>query len=393
MDNFVFADRSLDVPSSGIGLMMRYAAQFPDTVSLGQGTPLFPTPKFIYDYVNDKSKTDPSVGQYALTPLENQLKTLIAKEMQELYGFTPAMEELALTVGGVGGLFAAFMALLNPNDEIIYFDPSYPIHLSQLAISQAKVVFVSLKEQEGWRLDPSLLKKSITPKTKAILLTNPNNPTGTVLNKEEVQQIVDIIKDNNIYLILDEAYHFLKYEKEIISPAKFPEIRNKLILVKSFSKEYAMTGWRIGYVYAHAEIQKKLNNNINTYTCLSPATISMHAGICALSDPRGKKAMLGFIENFKKSRETICSRMDMLTNLFEYHKPEGAYYLFPKLIAFPELTALEFCQKLVSEAGVITIPGDSSGPAGKRHIRMSFAADVSLINSAFDRIDTFAKKL
>ena len=392
MNEFYFADRSLDVPSSGIMMMMRYASQYPNTISLGQGTPLFPTPKFIYDYVYEKSKTDTTLGQYSLPPLENQLKELIAKEMEELYGFKPTVDELVLTIGGVGGLFASFMSLLNPNDEVIYFDPSYPIHLSQLKIAQAKVVYVSLKEDEGWRLDIELLKKSITPKTKAILLTNPNNPTGTVLTKDEVQIIVDIVKEKKLYLILDEAYHFLTYNKEIISPATFFEIRNYLVLVKSFSKEYAMTGWRLGYVYAHAEIIKNLGNNINTYTCISPATISIHAAICALTDPRGKESMFGFIKKFNESREAICNRMDKLTKLFQYQKPEGAYYVFPKLLAFPEINAVEFCQKLVSESGVITIPGDSSGPAGKRHVRMSFAADVSLINEAFDRIDSFAQK-
>jgi len=391
-NDYSFAQRAIDVPSSGIGLMMRYASAYPDTVSLGQGTPLFPTPQFIYEYVQEKAKEDPAVGQYALTPLENQLKELISAQMNNLYGFSPKNEELTLTVGGVGGLFAAFMSILNPQDEIIYFDPSYPIHLSQLAIAQAKVVYVPLNEDSGWTINIDLLKKSITSKTKAILLTNPNNPTGTILTKNEIDELIRIVIENNLYLVLDEAYHFLSYGTPVISPASYPEVRNNLILVKSFSKEFAMTGWRIGYVYANSEIQKKIGSNINTYTCLSPATISIHAAICAMSDPRGEEAMKGFINEFTKSRETICRRMDKLTKLFQYQKPQGAYYLFPKLVAFNDLSALEFCQKLVREAGVITIPGDSSGPAGIRHIRMSFAADSLIIEKAFDKIDEFARK-
>lgn len=392
MTDFKFAERAIDVPSSGIGYMMRFASAYSDVISLGQGTPLFATPQFIYDFVHEKAASDPSVGQYSSIVVENKLKDLIAEQMLELYGFKPERTELTLTVGGVGGLLASFLALVNPGDEVIYTDPSYPIHLSQLAIAQAKVVFVSYIEAEGWRLDLELLKSSITPKTKLILLTNPNNPTGTVLTSDEVAALVEIVKEHNLYLVLDEAYHFLSYDQKVVSPASFAEIRDQLVLVKSFSKEYAMTGWRIGYVYAHSEVQKKISMNINTYTCISPATISMHAAICALTDPRGAEAMQGFIREFEKSRTAICKRMDALPKLFSYHKPAGAYYLFPKIVAFPELTALQFCEKLVAEAGVITIPGDSSGPAGARHIRMSFAANEELINRAFDRITDFARK-
>ncbi len=389
--NYSFADRSLNVPSSGIGMMMRYAASHSDVLSLGQGTPLFPTPQYIYDYVSEQARKDPAVGQYSTANLENQLLELIAKDFEEIYGFKPQLSELALSVGGVGGLMATFLALLNPGDEIIYFDPSYPIHLSQLEIAQAKVIFVSLKEDEGWKLDFELLEKSITSKTKAILLTNPNNPTGTVLSKQEVERLADIVLKNDLYLILDEAYQFLSYE-EFYSPLMIEELRKNTICIKSFSKEFAMTGWRIGYVYTPSEVLTKIAFSINTYLCISPATIAIHGAIAALSDARGKAAMNGFYNEFLKSREVICNRMDKLNKLFSYSKPQGAYYLFPKIKGFEDLGAIDFCKKLVDEAKVITIPGDSSGPAGKRHIRMSFAAKSDLIEKAFDRIDEFASK-
>jgi len=389
--NYSFADRALNVPSSGIGMMMRYAASYTEVLSLGQGTPLFPTPQFIYDYVAEQAKADPAVGQYSTANIENKLLELIAKDFEEIYGFKPQLSELALSVGGVGGLMSTFLALLNPGDEIIYFDPSYPIHLSQLAIVQAKVVFVALKEDEGWKLDLEQLAKSITPKTKAILLTNPNNPTGTVLSKDEVEKLADIVLKNDLYLILDEAYQFLSYE-EFYSPLRIEELRKNTVCIKSFSKEFAMTGWRIGYVYAPSELLTKIAFSINTYLCISPATIAIHGAIAALSDPRGKQAMHEFYKEFLKSREVICQRMDRLSKLFSYIKPQGAYYLFPKIVAFEEMGAVDFCKKLVDEAKVITIPGDSSGPAGKRHVRMSFAAKSELIEKAFDRIDDFATK-
>lgn len=389
--NYRIAQRALDVPRSGIGVMMNYGSKYDDVLSLGQGTPLFPTPQYIYDYVYEKAKNSPEVGQYSSPRLERELCELIAEDFNEIYSFRPDITELGLTVGGVGGLMATFLALLDPGDEIIYFDPSYPIHLSQLYVAGVKPVFVPYIEEEGWKFDTLKLKASITSKTRAILLTNPNNPTGTVLSKNEVEELAEVVLKNDLYLVLDEAYQFLSYV-EFFSPLKIEELRKNVICIKSFSKEFAMTGWRLGYVYADKDLMEKIMINVNTYLCISPATISIHAGIAALSDPRGKEAMKGFYDEFVKSRETICNRMDKLSGLFEYHKPQGAYYLFPKIKAFEELGTLDFCKKLVDEAKVITIPGDSSGPAGKRHVRMSFAAKREMIDSAFDRIDEFAKK-
>jgi aminotransferase len=286
---------------------------------------------------------------------------------------------------------ATFLTILEPGDEIIYFDPSYPIHLSQLHVAGVKPVFVSYIEEEGWKIDLEKLEKSITKDTRAILLTNPNNPTGTVLSRGEVERLAEIVLANDLYLVLDEAYQFLSYV-EFYSPLMIEELRKNTICIKSFSKEFAMTGWRIGYVYAPSELIQRITIDVNTYLCISPSTISIHAGIAALSDPRGKEAMKGFYNEFVKSRDAICSRMDRLKGLFEYHKPQGAYYLFPKIKAFEELPTIDFCKKLVDEARVITIPGDSSGPAGSRHIRMSFAAKREMIDKAFDRIDEFAKR-
>lgn len=388
--NYKFTDRVTGVPVSGIGTMMRYGAKYPDTLSLGQGTPIFPTPQFIYDYVYERAKKDPSVGMYSDPKIENELKKLIIKEMEHLYGFTPTLDSLLLTTGGIAGLYSAMMALAQKGDEVIYFDPSYPLHLSQIHLTEAKPVFVSYKEESGWAIDIEKLRNSVTRNTKAIIITNPNNPTGTVLSKDEVEQIVKIVLENNLILILDEAYDFLTYGKELFSPMKIEAVRNNVVLCKSFSKEFAMTGWRIGYAYANQEIVKKLND-VHTYFSISPATPSIVAAISALSDPRGKQAKDGFIKEFVKSRDAICQRLDNLPRLFSYQKPAGAYYVFPKYLNF-DLTALEFAKLLVDEAHVITIPGTSMGPTGAGHLRMSFAASFDYINKCFDRIDVFAKK-
>ncbi|HLD25337.1 MAG TPA: pyridoxal phosphate-dependent aminotransferase [Patescibacteria group bacterium] len=384
--------RATDVPNSGIGYMMRYASKYPDTVSLGQGTPLFPTPQFIYDYVFEYAKKEPAVGMYSDTKVETELnlKHLIAKQMSEEYGFTPEMSQLYITVGAIGGLFSAIMALIDRGDEIIYFDPSYPLHLSQIHIAQGKPVFVPYREREGWSIDLVTLKKSITKKTRAILLTNPNNPTGTVLSETEVRELSDIVIKNDLVLILDEAYFFLTYGKSVFSPLRIPEMRSRTILCRSFSKEFAMTGWRVGYAYAAEELIEKINS-IHIYFSVAPPTPAIIAATAALSDPRGKVAMDGFKKKFTESRTAICERLNRLPKLFSYHPPDGAYYVFPKYLEF-DMPASDFAKLLVDETKVITAFGSSMGPAGAGHIRMSFAADASIIHAAFDRLDAFAKK-
>ncbi len=387
-----FSARATGVPSAGIAGMMAYAAKYKDTVSLGQGAPQFPTPRFIYDYISERSKTDINVGMYANlgTTLDMELKRLIQSQFAKNYGFTPELDHLYITLGGIGGLFATFMSLLEAGDEVIYFDPSYPLHLSQLHLTQAKVVFVSYDEESGWKLDIDKVKAAVTKRTKAIVLTNPNNPTGTVLSESEIRALSQIVLDHDLILVLDEAYSYLTYEKQLFSPMLIPELRDHIVLCKSFSKEYAMTGWRIGYLYANPKLIAKINN-VHLYFTVTPPSISMTAAIAALSDHRGETAMHDFKDKLTASRTAIVERLGKLPKLFEFYEPDGAFYAFPKIVGI-NMPALDFAHLLVDEAKVVTIPGDSSGPAGRGHVRMSFAAEPELIHRAFDRIDTFAKK-
>lgn len=387
-----FTTRATNIPASGIGAMMRYASQFPDTVSLGQGTPLFPTPAFIYDALREKAKTDETVGMYSDTKIETErtLIDLIAAHMQKDYGFLPDPGEITLTLGGIGALFASVMALAEKGDEVIFFDPSYPLHLSQIHISQATPVFVPYREEGGWVFDPDLLERAVTKKTRAILLTNPNNPTGTVLSESKVRALSDVVIEHDLILILDEAYFFLSYGGPVFSPLRIPELRDRTVLCRSFSKEYAMTGWRIGYAYAAKDLIEKIAS-LHTYFSVCPPTPSIIAAIAAMSDPRGSDAMNGFIEKFTQSRSAICQRLDRLPKLFSYHPPQGAYYAFPRYLGH-DMPSVDFAKKLIAEAGVITIPGSGMGPSGEGHVRMSFAADPAVIHAAFDRLDAYAKK-
>ncbi len=387
-----FTARVTDLPNSGIGYMMRYASKYPDAVSLGQGTPLFPTPQFIYEAVMAEAKRNPLVGMYSDTKaeIEDNLKARIAKQMTEDYGFTPEPERLGITVGGVGALFAAIMSLVEKGDEVVYFDPSYALHISQIHLAEASPVFVPYDEASGWSVSIEKLRKAMTKRTKMIILTNPNNPTGTVLSESEVRELVSIVLEYDVMLLLDEAYYFLTYGKKLFSPMRIPEIRNNVILCRSFSKEFAMTGWRVGYAYAAPEFTQKIQS-VQIYFSVCPPTPSIVAATAALSDPRGKETTEWLKQKFTESKVAICERLDRLPKLFSYHPPDGAYYIFAKYLGF-DLPAMDFTKLLVDEAKVVTIPGSGMGPSGAGHIRMSFAADQSLIHEAFDHLDAFAKK-
>lgn len=389
---YKFTERATDLPDAGIKSIMRYASQFKDTISLGQGMPLFPTPQFIYEELLERSMHDKRIGMYSdgRPEIEKHLKKLIAAQMQDEYGFNPSPEELVLTVGGIGALFASFLALVEKNDEIICFDPSYPLHLSQIHLTQAKPVFVPYREEEGWSFNADMLASAITKKTKAILLTNPNNPTGTVLSETDVRKLANIVVSNDLILILDEAYFSLTYDQSLFSPLLLPELKNRTILCRSFSKEFAMTGWRIGYAYANPELASKIFN-VHTYFSVCPPTPSMIAATIALSDPRGRQATQEMVQKITESRTVICERLQNLPQLFSFQTPQGAFYTFPKFLGF-EMSDTEFAKLLIRETGVITIGGSSMGPSGKGHLRMSFAGDASLIHKAFDRIDLFVTR-
>lgn len=389
MKTYTFADRVNAVPDAGIGSIMYFARNFKDTISLGQGAPNFPTPQCIYDELYRLSKIDPNLGMYNTVndSYHMKVKLLLQKEFEKEYGFSPDPTDFYLTVGGIGGLYAALMAVTQKGDEVIYFDPSYPLHLSQIALCEATPIFVPYSEEMGWRPNLKLLEEKISPKTKAIVLTNPNNPTGTVFTKEEIKILANIVVQHDLYLILDEAYSYLTFNAEFVSPMTIPELRDHIILSKSFSKEYAMTGWRIGYLWVKQPVRDKIHQ-VHLYFSINPATIAIAAAGIALSHPEAQKARIHFIEEITKSRTVILHRLAKLNLVFDFVPPSGAFYLFPR-IKYPHTSAIDFAKLLIKETGVITVPGDSMGSAGAHHLRISFCMLEQTINTAFDRLDDY----
>jgi len=385
-----FAKRVKDIEVSLIRYMPVLASKVPDAVSLGQGIPSFELPEYIREKLIEALRTQKDINKYSLEPGLPILKEEVAKHLERAYSLKVNPEkELCITKGAIGGLFCVITTIVERGDEVILLSPAYEPYIHQIKFAEGKPIFVPLIEQKGWRPDFEAIKAAFTKKTKAIIICDPSNPTSSILEKEDLEKIAELAKEYDLFIITDETYDFLTYEgKEHFSLLSIPEIRDRTIACFSFSKKYAMTGFRVGYVIAPEKILNEILKVHDESTICAP-TPSQYAALFALTGPQDY--VESFKEEFSKRRELICQRLDRLKDLFEYQKPMGAYYVFPRVKL--KMKSLEFSKKLLYEAGVITIPGTAFGPSGEGHIRLSFAGEESEIKEAFDRIEKYWQKL
>lgn len=371
--------RTKRIQVSAIKQLPVIASTMTDTISLGQGIPDMPTPGYIRDGVIELLKNDVSIGKYSLQPGVPQLKQVLGERL----GVNPDTE-LFITAGAMEALAAGLLSIIDPGDEVIVFDPGYAGHIEQIKLADGVPVFVPLQEQNSWAVDLVALALAITPKTKAILFCQPANPTGHILSDNELRIIITLAQQHNLSIISDETYDFLVYDnKTYRSLLNFPEIRDRLIVTKSFSKQYAMTGWRVGYMVAPADIIQEALKVHDAVVICAP-TISQQAALIALtgkpypSDPDIKQLLA-------ERRDVMCAELDKLPDLFIYQKPIGAYYVLAKYLK-TNLSSWDFVLKLLRDTGVITIPGSAFGPCGEGHIRLSFGGTPADIQEAFKRI-------
>jgi aminotransferase len=251
---------------------------------------------------------------------------------------------------------------------------------------------VPLIEEKGWQIDIDGISRAITKKTKAIVICNPVNPTGTIFAESELKALGKLALEHDIFLVLDEAYDFLVYDNvPYFSLASMPELKDHIICTGSFSKRYCMTGWRVGFMYASERIINQVLKVHDAFAICAP-TISQYAALAALretngSDGAGDKSIKELVLALEQRKNLVCARLDGLSDLFSYVKPVGGYYFFPRIKTTD--TSIQFALKLLNDARVITIPGGAFGPSGEGHIRLSFGATEAEINEAFDRIEKY----
>jgi aminotransferase len=388
--------RVAQISVSAIKQMPVLASKVAGAISLGQGIPSFGTPLFITSAVIDALRHDEKIGKYSLQPGLPQLKHEIARYLGWKKGIAvDAEREVFVSCGAMEALAAGIATVIDRGDEVLLPTPNYASHIEQVLFAEGIPVFVPLIEENGWRLDVEGFRKAVTNKTRAIIICNPMNPTGAVFPREDIREIADLALEKNLFVIADEAYDFLTYDAQThASFASIPELKDSLIAAFSFSKMYCMTGWRAGFMYASQRIIDQVLKVHDAFAICAP-TISQYAALAALRatngrDGEGDRFIDGLVKALDERRKLACSHLDGLASLFSYQKPKGAYYVFPRITG-SSMNAIDLALRLLYEAKVITIPGNSFGPSGEGHIRFSFGGTEDEINSAFDRIKEWVK--
>jgi aminotransferase len=373
---------------SAIKEMPLLASKVGGCVSLGQGIPSFPTPPHIVDAVCAVLRARPDSGKYTLGPGMAELRAALARHLTREKGVAVDPErEICVTVGAMEGLLAGVLTVVDRGDEVILPSPNYASHIEQVLLAEGTPVFVPLREAD-WQLDVEAVRRAITSKTRAIILCNPHNPTGAHFPEADLRAIADLILEHNLIVISDEAYDFLTYDgRPHFSLMSVPELHDHIIATFSFSKKYAMTGWRVGFVYACEGLLDQMMKIHDAQAICAP-TIAQYAALAALAGPQECVAQIR--QALQARRDLTCERLDRLAEFFSYVKPQGAYYLMARTHA-PQVDSMTFALRLLEQARVITIPGAAFGPTGEHHIRLAFGGTEAEIHEAFDRMERWLR--
>jgi len=378
------------IPPSGI---RKYFDFLDDQhISLGVGEPDFPTPERVRAYVAEKLNN----GRVAYTSNsgEPRLRELILRYLEERYAISgyESIENVLITVGASQAIDLAMRAILNPGDEVIVHEPVYVSYRPAIELAQGKPVTVVTRHEDRFRLRADALRAAITPKTKALLLAFPTNPTGAIMEQADLEAIADVVRDTDIIVITDEIYAELTFNgKHHHSFAALPGMRERTIVLNGFSKAFSMTGWRLGYAAGPQELIAAMRK-VHQLTMLCAPTPAQWAGIASLE--------YGFEDGFADTRYMIdeyAVRRRFIIDAFndmglECNEPEGAFYVFPS-VKSTGLTSEEFCDRLLESKKVVTVPGSAFGEAGEGHIRCCYATSMQDIEEAMRRIAAFLKEI
>jgi len=311
------------------------------------------------------------------------LRAVIVKEFERTRGVSVDPERVIVTPGAKPIMFYSILALLEEGDEAIYPNPLFPIYESMINFTGAKAVPIPLREELDFRFDIEELISKITPRTKLIILNSPHNPTGGVLEEDDIRSIADIAQKYNITVLSDEVYEHIIYEGKPFSIASLPNMLDRTILLSGFSKTYAMTGWRLGYAVTPPELVDPIVHLIsNSISCTAP--FIQHAGIEALTGPQDSIPKM--VAEFKKRRDLIVEGLNEIPGI-SCRRPKGAFYVFPNVKGVG-MNCKQLANYLLNEAGVATLPGTDFGKYGEGYLRLSYATSQENIKKALERINT-----
>lgn len=382
INNFI-NDKVTNMQPSGIRKFFDVVGTMDNAISLGVGEPDFATPWHIRDagiYSLEKAQT-----HYTSNSGLAALREEICKYVQKFdLDYSPA--EALVTVGGSEGVDIAMRTILEPGDEVLIHEPSFVCYKPCAMLAGGVPVTIETKAENDFRLTAEEVEEKITPKTKLLVLSYPNNPTGAVMKKEDLEKIAEVVKKHNIMVLSDEIYAELTYGGRHYSIASLPGMKERCIVVNGFSKAFAMTGWRLGYILADKTLIKAMTK-VHQYAIMSAPTTSQHAAIEALRN--GEKSIKTMVDEYDGRRKLIVDAFNRLgLHCFE---PEGAFYIFP-CIKSTGLSSADFCEKLLYDQKVAVVPGTAFGDCGEGFIRVSYAYSIKQINIAVERIEHFLKK-
>ena len=380
------SNKVINIKPSGIRKFFDIVSEMEDVISLGVGEPDFDTPWHIRDegiYALEKGRTF-YTSNSGLKDLRIEISNYI-KRTQNI-DYNPD-NEIIVTIGGSEAIDIGLRSLVNDGDEVIIPQPSYVSYEPCTILANAKPVIINLKAENEFRLKPNELLNAITDKTKLLILPYPNNPTGAIMEKKDLEDIAQIIKEKDIYVMSDEIYSELSYKEKHVSIASISSMKERTILINGFSKSYAMTGWRLGYACAPKEIIKQMTK-IHQFAIMCAPTNSQYAAVEALKN--GDKDVEEMKRAYNQRRRfLIQSFKDLNIECFE---PYGAFYVFPCIKEF-NMTSEEFATRLLEEEKVAAIPGSAFGKSGEYHLRISYAYSLESLKIAMARFKKFVDRL
>ena len=380
------SDKIVSIPPSGIRKFFDIVSEMPDAISLGVGEPDFDTPWHIREegiYSLEKGRTF-YTSNSGLKELREEIVRYLEPRIHVSYH---PLREVLITVGGSEGIDAAFRAMLNPGDEVLIPQPSYVSYEPCAVLADGVPVIIELKEENEFRLTKEELLAAITDKTKILVLPFPNNPTGAIMEKEDLEAIAEVCIEKDIFVLSDEIYSELSYKGDHVSIASLPGMRERTILINGFSKAYAMTGWRLGYACGPADIIAQMTK-IHQYAIMCAPTTSQYAAVEALRNGDEDVAMM---------RESYDQRRRFLMNAFQEmglscFEPYGAFYTFPSIKEFG-MSSDEFATRFLEEEKVAVVPGTAFGACGEGFLRISYAYSLEQLKEALGRLSHFVARL
>lgn len=375
--------RVSQIPKSAIHEMTRLSKEVDDVAFLSWAKPTSGTPQHIREGAIDAIR-DGLVGGYSENAGLVRLREAIVRKLKRDNNVEADISQILVTVGAIEGLSATVMAIIDPGDEVLLSTPTYSTHIRQVVMASGKPVLIPTIEEEGFALDFDAVKKAITPKTKAIFCCSPNNPTGTVFSEKELRGLATLALEHNLIIITDEAYeYFIFDDKKHFSLASIPEMKKHVVSCYTFTKTYAMTGWRIGYLHADQSLIPQITKAHIPFAICAPV-VSQYAALAALEGPQD--CVGEFKAHYLAARNLMCERLDKLDSIFTYQRPAGSYLMFPKILLEEGKDSMSFCKNLLKQGKVSTTPGIAFGPSGESHLRLSFCVSFDEINKAFNRI-------